>query len=81
METPVLVTILVSAIIFALIFSGKVHRTIVAWGGSIVILLIGKYYGFLNESIKKMKIYFIKSLIGLDDIDNFSPFNILFNSD
>ncbi len=51
METPVLVTILVSAIIFALIFSGKVHRTIVAWGGSIVILLIGKYYGFLNESI------------------------------
>ncbi len=51
METPVLITLLVSAIIFALIFHGKIHRTIVAWGGSIVILLIGKFYGFLNESI------------------------------
>jgi Na+/H+ antiporter NhaD/arsenite permease-like protein len=32
-----------------LIFSGKVHRTIAAWGASIALLVVGKYYGFLTE--------------------------------
>jgi len=46
----VLLTILVAAVTFTLIFTGKVHRTIVAWAGSIALLVIGKLYGFLTEA-------------------------------
>ncbi|MEE8403051.1 MAG: ArsB/NhaD family transporter [Candidatus Hydrothermarchaeaceae archaeon] len=50
-EIHVLITIAIAAVAFALIFSGKVHRAIAAWGASIALLVVGKYYGFLDEAM------------------------------
>lgn len=44
-----LLTILVAAVTFILIFTGKVHRTVAAWAGSIALLIVGKSYGFMTE--------------------------------
>lgn len=46
-----MITVVIAALAFALIFSGKVHRTIAAWGASIALLVVGKHYGFLDEGM------------------------------
>ncbi len=48
METHVLLTLVISAIAFILIFSGKVHRAISVGGALMALLVVGKYYGFLD---------------------------------
>ena len=44
-----MITVAIAAVAFILIFSGKVHRAIAAWGASIALLVVGKHYGFLDE--------------------------------
>jgi Na+/H+ antiporter NhaD/arsenite permease-like protein len=62
-ELPILLTVIVSVIIFVLIFSEKVHRTIAVWAGSILLGIIGRHYGFLTE--EKMLSYIDFNVIGL----------------